>query len=121
VAEDLVRAGCHVAQADGSQWPDRARTFMEANFLNLGRLRASGQWVAPDGSFSIAIPGEYAILRKDGQAAGILDGTPYLGARPLAAGVHRFIGARAGERLACLWAPAFARGFSPFHLRDLDF
>jgi len=121
VAEDLVRAGCHVAQADGSQWPDRARTFMEAHFLNLGRFRTSGQWVAPDGSFSIAIPGEYVILRKDGQATGFLDGTPYRGARPLAAGVHRFTTTRASERLACLWAPAFARGFSPFHLRDLDF
>ncbi|MEA2414784.1 MAG: hypothetical protein QOI58_1441, partial [Thermoanaerobaculia bacterium] len=48
-------------------------------------------------------------------------GSPYRGARPLAAGVHRFRDARGGERLACLWAPAFARGFSPFHLRDLDF
>jgi hypothetical protein len=41
--------------------------------------------------------------------------------RPLAAGVHTFTAALEGERLACLWAPAFARGFSPFHLRDLDF
>ena len=121
IPEDLVRAGCHVAQADGSQWPDRARGFMDANFINLGRLRASGQWIAPDGSFSIAIPGDYVIVWKDGQAPGFLDGTPYRGARPLAAGVHRFTGAPAGERLACLWAPAFARGFSPFHLRDLDF
>jgi hypothetical protein len=121
VAEDLVRAGCHVAQADGSQWPDRARSFMDANFLNLGRLRASGQWLAPDGSFSIAIPGDYVIISKDGHAAGSLDGTPYSRSRPLAAGVHHFTAAPAGERLACLWAPAFARGFSPFHLRDLDF
>jgi hypothetical protein len=121
VSQDLVRSGCHVVQADGSQWPDHARGFMAANFLNLGRLRASGQWVAPDGSFSIAIPGEYVILRKDGRAAGTLDGTPYRGARPLAAGMHTFSGARGGERLACLWAPAFARGFSPFQLRDLDF
>jgi hypothetical protein len=94
---------------------------MDANFLNLGRLRASGQWIAPDGSFSIAIPGEYVILRKEGEAAGTLDGTPYRGPRVLAAGVHKFNATRAGERLACLWAPAFARGFSPFHLRDLDF
>ncbi|MBV8547404.1 MAG: glycosyltransferase family 39 protein [Acidobacteria bacterium] len=121
VAEDLVRAGCHVAQADGPQWPDHARTFMEANFLNLGRLRASGQWLQPNGSFSIAIPGEYVILGKNGHAGGLLDGTPYRGGRPLAAGVHRFTSARGNERLACLWAPAFARGFSPFHLRDLDF
>jgi hypothetical protein len=121
VAEDLVRAGCHVAQADGSQWPDRARGFMDANFINLGRLRASGQWLDAGGSFSIAIPGDYVIISKDGHTVGILDGAPYRGARPLAAGVHTFTGAPAGERLACLWAPAFARGFSPFHLRDLDF
>jgi len=121
VAEDLVREGCHVAQADGTQWPDDAREFMEANFLNLGRLRASGQWLQPDGSFRIAIPGEYVILRKEGHAAGVLDGAPYRGPRRLAAGVHRFTATAPEERLACLWAPAFARGFSPFHLRDLDF
>jgi hypothetical protein len=121
IPEDLVRTRCHVAQADGSQWPDRARGFMDANFLNLGRMRASGQWLRPDGSFTIAIPGKYVLLRNDGEAAGSVDGTPYHGARQLAAGVHTFSGARAGERLACLWAPAFSRGFSPFHLRDLDF
>lgn len=121
VAKDLVRAGCHVAQADGSQWPDHARGFMNAHFLNLGRLRASGQWLAADGAFTIAIPGEYVILRKDGEPGGLLDGTPYGRSRQLAAGMHTFTGAPAGERLACLWAPAFARGFSPFHLRDTDF
>ncbi|HEV7570920.1 MAG TPA: glycosyltransferase family 39 protein [Thermoanaerobaculia bacterium] len=121
VADDLVRAGCHEAQADGTQWPDRARGFMAANFLNLGRLRASGQWVTQDGSFSIAIPGEYVLLRKEGEASGTLDGTPYRGPRVLAAGMHKFTATPAGGRLACLWAPAFARGFSPFHLRDLDF
>jgi hypothetical protein len=123
VAEDLVRAGCHVAQADGAQWPDRARAFMDANFLNLGRLRASGQWIAPDGSFSIAIPGKYVIIGAAGSPRGLLDGTPYREARQLAAGVHTFQSAIRGpdERLACLWAPAWWRGFSPFHLRDLDF
>jgi 4-amino-4-deoxy-L-arabinose transferase-like glycosyltransferase len=123
VPEDLVRAGCHVAQADGSQWPDRARAFMGANFLNLGRLRASGQWIAADGSFSIAIPGKYVIIGAAGSPRGLLDGTPYREARQLAAGVHTFKYGIGGpdERLACLWAPAWWRGFSPFHLRDLDF
>jgi hypothetical protein len=123
VPEDLVRAGCHVAQADGSQWPDRARGFMDANFLNLGRLRASGQWIAPDGSFRIAIPGKYVIIGAAGSPRGLLDGTPYREARQLAAGVHTFKDGIGGpdERLACLWAPAWWRGFSPFHLRDLDF
>jgi Dolichyl-phosphate-mannose-protein mannosyltransferase len=121
VPEDLVRTGCHVAQADGTQWPDRARDFMRTYFINVGRLRVSGQWLQPDGSFTIGVPGDYVILTKRGHAAGSLDGTPYQGARRLAAGTHRFAGAHACKQVACLWAPAYARGFSPFHLQDLDF
>jgi hypothetical protein len=94
---------------------------MLANYLDLGRLRASGQWLKSDGSFTIAVPGEYVILWRKGEAGGLLDGTPYHGPRPLTAGPHIFKGAVAGERLACLWAPAFARGFSPFYRQDLDF
>ena len=87
--------GCHVAQADGPQWPDRARGFMDANFIDLGRLRASGQWLAPDGSFTHRHPRRVRDhLDADGQAAGLLDGTPYRGARQLAAGVHTFVGSR---------------------------
>ena len=119
VPEDLVRMRCYVAQADGAQWPDRARDFMHTYFIDLGRLRASGQWLRPDGAFTIAIPGQYVVLNRNGQATGMLDGTPYRGARALAPGTHTFAGGRA--RLACLWAPAYARGFSPFHPRDLDF
>jgi hypothetical protein len=121
VPEDLVRMQCHVAQADGTQWPERARDFMVANYIDLGRLRASGQWLKSDGSFTIGVAGEYVILTRKGQAGGVLDGTSYRGPRPLAAGLHVFKGAPAGERLACLWAPAFARGFSPFYRQDLDF
>jgi len=121
VPEDIVRMGCHVAQADGEQWPNRARDFMHANFLDLGRLRASGQWLGPKGSFTIAVPGDYVILTKQGEPAGLLDGTPYRGSRTLAAGPHVFTAAKAQERLVCLWAPAYVRGFSPFHLQDLDF
>jgi len=121
VPEDIVRTGCHFAQADGEQWPDRARDFMRANFVDLGRLRASGQWLGPNGSFTIAVPGDYVILTKEGEPAGLLDGTPYRGARSLAAGPHTFTAAKAEERVACLWATAYARGFSPFHLQDLDF
>jgi len=120
VPEDLVRMRCHVAQADGTQWPDRARIFMHAYYIDLGRLRASGQWLRSNGSFTIGVPGDYAILTKHGEAGGLLDGTPYRGPRPLAAGPHVFTAAHP-EGMACLWAPAYARGFSPFHLQDLDF
>jgi hypothetical protein len=119
VPEDLVRTRCHIAQADGTQWPDRARVFMNANFIDLGRLRVSGQWLQADGTFTIAIPGDYVILDKTGEASGALDGTPYRGSRTLERGAHRFAGGK--ERIACVWAPAYSRGFSPFHPRDLDF
>jgi hypothetical protein len=120
VAEDVIRTRTHVAQADGPMWPPRARAFLSANFLNMGRMRASGQWLAEDGTFTIAVPGEYVIVSERGEVRGFLDGTPYIGARALAAGAHRFVGG-GKAKLAVLWAPAFRRGHSPFHLRDLEF
>src|SRR5438477_2863514 len=111
VAEAMVRTKCHVAQADGAFWPARARTFLDANFLDAGRLRASGQWVHDDGKLSIVIDGDYVIIDKNGQASGTLDGSPYTGGRHLGIGEHRFFNAR-GERVAVFWAPAFERGFS---------
>ncbi len=120
VAESVVAARCHVVQADGVFFPARSRAFLNANFLDLGRLRASGQWIRRDGSFEVAIPGVYVMLDKGGESRGMLDGTPYTGPRELAAGPHRFEPA-VRKRVACLWAPAYQRGFSPFHLRDRDF
>jgi hypothetical protein len=120
VFEDVVRARCYVAQADGPFWPPHSRGLMIVNFIDLGRLRAAGQWISTDGTFSVAIPGDYAILGEGGHAAGTLDGVPYSRPRHLDAGPHRFV-STTGERLAFLWAPAFARGYSPFHLRDREF
>jgi hypothetical protein len=121
IAEDVVRAGCHVAQADGPFLPPRGRDFLSRNFLDLGRLRASGQWLGDDGTFTIAVPGRYIILLANGPAIGSLDGTPVDGARDLGVGAHRFEPAHLGVPVACLWAPAYERGYSPFHLRDRKF
>src|SRR4028118_734591 len=100
------------ARADGPMWPPAGRAFLSANFVNLGRLRAAGQWLKDDGTFTIAIPGQYVVLNAEGVAPGLLNGTPNSGARMLGAGAHRF----EGERGACVvWAPAYARGHSPFH------
>jgi hypothetical protein len=118
IAQDVVRTRTFVAQADGPMWPPRGRAFLSANFLNMGRLRAAGQWIREDGTFTIAIPGEYAIVTPEGEARGTLDGVPYTGARMLGAGGHRFEGEKGA---AVMWAPAFRRGHSPFHLRDLEF
>jgi hypothetical protein len=121
IPEDMVRARCFVAQADGEFWPPAGRAFLRENFLDMGRLRAAGQWLDVHGSFSIAVPGEYAIVGQQKEARGMLDGSPYRGARMLQAGPHHFVWEGPPQRGACMWAPAFARGFSPFHLQDRDF
>ena len=53
--------------------------------------------------------------------ASTIGGAIYAGARQLEAGPHRFERRSAGEVVAVLWAPAFQRGFSPFHLQDREF
>ncbi len=111
VPEDVIRTRTHVAQADGPMWPPRARAFLSDNFLNMGRLRTSGQWIKEDGTFTIAVPGEYVIVSERGAVSA---------AREYAAGSYRFE-RKTKETLAVMWAPAFRRGHSPFHLRDLDF
>jgi hypothetical protein len=120
VFEDVVAARCYVAQADGPFWPPRSAALLSANFMDLGRIRAAGQWLHDDGSFTIAIPGPYTLLEHDGQARGTLDGQPFTSPRQLAAGPHRFQKTH-GDRIAVLWAPAVERGYSPFHLRDREF
>jgi hypothetical protein len=121
IERDVTAAHCHVAQADGPFWPPRGRRFLSANFLDMGRIRASGQWLGANGGFTIAVPGEYVIVGESGESRGELDGTAYTGARNLAAGPHRFASSAEAPRLACLWAPAWRRGYSPFHLRDREF
>lgn len=108
IPEDVVRARAYVVQADGAMWPPRGRQFLSENFINLGRLRAAGQWIRDDGTFTIAIPGEYMIVNERGHGP----------AQQLAAGTYRY--ARR-ERAAVVWAPAILRGHSPFRLRDLEF
>jgi hypothetical protein len=120
IEQDVIRARCHVAQADGEFFPLHGRNFMAANFLDMGRLRAAGQWIRDDGIFSIAIPGEYVVVDRHGIIAGQVDGQPNV-PRSYEPGLHRWSAAVPGERTAVLWAPALARGYSPFHLRDRAF
>jgi hypothetical protein len=119
LAEAVVSARCYVVQADGPFFPARSRMFLSAHFMAVGRLRAAGQWVKADGTFTVAVPGDYVLLDKTGETEGMLDGSAYSGRRRLAAGPHHFVRSKPG-RVALLWAPAFERGFSPFHLKDRD-
>jgi hypothetical protein len=109
VPEAIVKTRCYVTQADGPLFPPRANAFIHDNFLDVGRLRVAGQFVRPDGTFTIVVPGRYVAITQRGAVAA---------PRELPAGTHRF---ERTERVAILWAPAFERGYSPFHLRDRDF
>jgi len=88
IAEDVVRTRTYVAQADGPLWPPAGRAWLSANFVIMGRLRAAGQCIRPDGTFTIAIPGEYVVLSERGVAPGRLDGTPHTASRLLAAALN---------------------------------
>ncbi len=117
IAEAVVEKRCYVAQADSKFFPRRGREFLRQNFLDMGRLRAAGQFVGQEGRFQIAIPGPYLVVGEKGPVAGELDGKATAGPRYLEAGPHVF---QTGVgQLACVWAPAIERGFSPFHLRDM--
>jgi hypothetical protein len=118
IPESVIAARCHVALPDSEFIPSRARAFLAQNFLDLGYLRASGQWIADDGSFSIAVEGPYVILTAAGEAHGLLDGTPYTGPRNLQPGRHLFASMGARSHAAVLWAPAHVRGYSPFRMSD---
>jgi hypothetical protein len=117
IAAGVIAARCHVAQADGAFFPPAGRQFLSENFVDVGRLRVAGQFLQPDGTFRTTIPGEYLVITEGGPAAGTLDGTPAGSGRLLAPGRHRFYGVT--ERAAAIWAPAFRRGFSPFHHRGI--
>ncbi len=126
IPEDVVRAKAYVAQADGPFWPPRAKAFLSANFIDMGRMRAAGKALPRGGAFTIAIPGRYVMIGHNGLVNGLLDGSrydpePFSGGRYLAAGEHHFAADGPPQSLAVVWAPAFERGFSPFNLQDREF
>ena len=118
IPEAVIDSRCHVAGPDASYFPRRGRAFLSANFIQLGSLRAAGQWIESNGSFSVAVPGRYVMAGRDGLARGTLDGARCDGPVWLHAGTHRFLRSAAGEPVASLWAEAFERGYSPFRLRE---
>lgn len=116
IAGRLAATGTPIVIMDRLPPPDAA--FVERNYLPIGPagglIRVAGQRIGTTRAgeavaFDIAVPAEYAIVTPRGGAAGTLDGTPYDGARHLAAGRHAFV-ASLDSRLALVWAPALKRG-----------
>ncbi len=117
VAERLVATRTAVAVLDHANFPPAGRAFLNANYIPVGPIRVLGRLLpaAPAGvRFDVAIPSRYAIITEHGRADGVLDGSPYDGPRFLASGTHEFARTAATKRLALVWEPALAHGFSPF-------
>jgi hypothetical protein len=121
IAERLVSSRTYVSVVDSEKFPPHARAFLLENYVAVGRLRVAGKPFGLDaagrGTFTIAVPGRYAILTPDGVASGDLDGRPLQGARMLNAGPHVFRPSSPAAILAVVWANAVERGYSPFHPR----
>jgi hypothetical protein len=119
IAERLVRSRTYVSVVDSEKFPPQARAFLLENYVAVGRLRVAGKPFGLDaagrGTFTIAIPGRYAVLTPDGVACGELDGYPLQGARMLDAGPHVFRPCSPAPILAVVWANAVEGGYSPFH------
>lgn len=124
IAERLVATRTYVSVVDSPRFPPRARAFLLDHYVPVGHLRVAGKLVEVDatgrGTFTIAVPGRYAVLSPEGPAAGVLDGRPLEGSRVLEAGPHAFRPSSPATTLAVVWADAVERGFSPFHSGDLE-
>jgi len=64
--------------------------------------------------FDVVIPASYEIIARGVQVRGLLDATPYQGARFLEPGRHTFVQKSPAKTLVLLWAQAVDRNFTPF-------
>ena len=123
VVKSVENSGCTVVSNDLRSLSDRTREFFRAHFLEYKGLRVAGQIVDCQRSsvqrFQIAIANQYALTGDSGTVKGLLDGAPYAGARWLQRGWHVFQSRGTAKKVAVAWAPAVARGFSPFLRRSL--
>ena len=123
---DTVRQRCietHACVAVAMrQMPSGARNFVKRNYLPVGdELRVAGVFLKPSSTnskrmdFDVVIPASYEIIARDNQVTGLLDGTPYQGARFLAPGPHTFESGSKFDNAVLLWAQAADRHFMPCH------
>ena len=118
-AERAVETQTCVAVMKG-RMPPMAKRFIWKNYIPVGNdLKVAGRFLRPSATdsrrmdFDVVIPAPYKIIARDGPVKGILDGTPYDGARFLAPGSHTFVQTSSRRQLAFLWAQAVDRNFLP--------
>ena len=118
-AERAVETHTCVAVMKG-RMPMHTRKFIWENYIPVGDdLHVAGRFLKPSATdstrmdFEVVIPASYKIIASDGLVKGVLDGTPYDGARFLAPGGHTFVQTSSRTQLALLWAQAVDRNFIP--------
>ena len=118
-AQRAVETRTCVAAMKG-RMPLRAKQFIWKNYISVGNdLKVAGRFLRPSATdntrmdFQVVIPASYKIIARDGPVEGMLDGTPYDGARFLAPGRHTFVQTSSRTQLAFLWAQAVDRNFIP--------
>jgi hypothetical protein len=112
---------CVAATSLMKRLPRDTRQFVKRNYLPVtNNLRVAGEELKPSATnpgqveFGVVVSASYEIISPDGNVAGTLDGTPYNGARFLAAGPHTFKSTSTSHNLILLWAQAVNRHFTPF-------
>lgn len=124
---DVVAHGTWCFSPGTSKYGDATTAFLLAHTFRTGRLRVAGARAGPfdpGATFdvSIGVPGVYTVVREDGAPfAGTVDGVPFAGPRPWAAGPH-VVGTGPGPstRLAVVPAAFVERGGAPFVEARLD-
>jgi hypothetical protein len=119
VSERAVETRACLAAMKG-RMPFYGRKFIWKNYISVGNdLKVAGRFLRPSPTdskrmdFEVVIPASYKIIARDGPVEGVLDGTPYDGARFLAPGAHTFVQTSSRTQLAFFWAQAVDRNFIP--------
>jgi len=119
VSERAVETRACLASMKG-RMPFYGRKFIWENYISVGNdLKVAGRYLRPSPTdskrmdFEVVIPAHYKIIAPDGPVEGMLDGTPYDGARFLAPGAHTFVQTSSRTELAFFWAQAVDRKFIP--------
>ncbi|HXM74262.1 MAG TPA: glycosyltransferase family 39 protein [Chthoniobacterales bacterium] len=112
---------CVVATTLIGRFSPGTRQFIEQNYLPVDEdLRVAGLVLRAatenprSYKFRVVIPASYKIISRNQNVSGVLDGTPYGGARFLAAGLHTFESTSTSSELFLLWSQAVDRHFTPF-------
>ncbi|MDQ6799453.1 MAG: hypothetical protein M3041_01300 [Acidobacteriota bacterium] len=115
IIADMLRTHTMVVGPDHHGYPRATRIFLRKNFVSIGAVRVPGRMLARgQATFEIDVPADYQVIGRTDEFTGMLDGRPYDGPRPLAAGVHTISAPPSDAAYALLWSRAADRGYTPF-------